>query len=335
MTILPSLGRALSKQLVTRANQSHLSSNFILRVASNQSSLFSRDPSLCSISRDSKQVWSRRTYATAAGGSSTAPKRASKPRSKPAAKKSAPKSKTPSKRKAAKKPVKKPASKRKAAPRRKQLTEVQIARAAKRKENKAKKDAVSKLKTLKETSLLGKEPKALPRTAWQVVSVEQTKGSRGPVTESFKSASQKYRSLSPAELEHYNHIANQNREANQAAYVKWVESHTPAQILAANHARQQLATQARKATNSKRHGFHYIKDDRLVTRPRNAYSYFLQERHSTGDYKGMTVVEAAKLIAREWKGLSDAQKKVSNSYDAVTSTTAKSGPAAIYRPFCG
>ena len=315
MTILPSFGRALSKQLVTRANHlpsSRLSSNFILRVASTQSSRFSHDASPYSTSRDSKQVWSRRTYATTTAQSSSKPKRASKPRSKPAAKKSAPKSKTATKRKPAKKPARKPASKRKAAPRPKQLTEVQLARAAKRKENKAKKDVVAKRKNLKEVSLLGKEPKALPRTAWQVVSVEQTKGSRGPVTESFKTASQKYRSLSPAELEHYNHIANQNREANHSAYVKWVGSHTPAQILAANHARQSLATQARKTTNSKRNGFHYIKDDRLVTRPRNAYSYFLQERHSTGDYKGMTIVEAAKLIAREWKGLSDGQKKVSD-----------------------
>lgn len=55
-----------------------------------------------------------------------------------------------------------------------------------------------------------------------------------------------------------------------------------------------------------------IKDDRLVKHPRNAYTFFVRDRHTSGDFKGIKVSEATVLIAREFKGLTDSEKKVSS-----------------------
>ena len=55
-----------------------------------------------------------------------------------------------------------------------------------------------------------------------------------------------------------------------------------------------------------------IKDDRLVKRPQNTFSRFLKERHASGDFKGIKLSEATGLIAREFKGLTDSEKKVSS-----------------------
>ena len=83
----------------------------------------------------------------------------------------------------------------------KERLEKQKERLEKRKEKQAKKDAIAQRKNLKEVALVGKEPKPLPSTAWQVLSIEAVKGTKGAVTENFKAASTKYKSLSPEELE--------------------------------------------------------------------------------------------------------------------------------------
>ena len=53
-----------------------------------------------------------------------------------------------------------------------------------------------------------------------------------------------------------------------------------------------------------------LKDDRQVTNFRSAYLYFFQSRHSSGDLKGLTAPVAGGLVGREWKGLTDEEKKV-------------------------
>jgi len=55
-----------------------------------------------------------------------------------------------------------------------------------------------------------------------------------------------------------------------------------------------------------------LKDDRLVKRPMTQYGQFTKDRHASGDFARMTIAESAKLIAKEWKALSDTDKKVSN-----------------------
>ena len=87
-----------------------------------------------------------------------------------------------------------------------------------------------------------------------------------------------------------------------------MQGYTPLEIKEANTARRQL-TKASKAAGKKK-TYRLIKDDRLVQRSRNSYSYFLKDRNDSGDLIGMTLVERARLIAQEWKKLSAAEKKV-------------------------
>ena len=104
----------------------------------------------------------------------------------------------------------------------------------------------------------------------------------------------------------YNHIANENKAQNMATYRKWVESHTPAEIERNNLARHALS---RRGVESRKRP---IKDDRRVTRPRPPVAFFLKDRFDSGDFKGMIVKEAVGLVGREWKGLTDSEKKVSS-----------------------
>ena len=53
-----------------------------------------------------------------------------------------------------------------------------------------------------------------------------------------------------------------------------------------------------------------LKDDRQVTKFRSAYVIFYQSRHSSGDFKGLKANVAGSLAGREWKGLTDEEKKV-------------------------
>ena len=101
---------------------------------------------------------------------------------------------------------------------------------------------------------------------------------------------------------HYNHLANQSKVANATAYRQWIESHTPTIIHEANLARLHLR---RLGVNTV-----LLQDHRQVKGLRNAYSYFYQGRLQSGDYRGLKLVEAAKLVGREWKALSDSEKKV-------------------------
>lgn len=104
--------------------------------------------------------------------------------------------------------------------------------------------------------------------------------------------------------QHYNHIANQNIAQNAAAKQEWINSHSPEEIYNANVAREGLSKRTKGYVVK-------IKDERLVKRPRNAYTFFVKERYTSGDFKGIKVPEATSLITREYKGLTDSEKKVS------------------------
>lgn len=56
-----------------------------------------------------------------------------------------------------------------------------------------------------------------------------------------------------------------------------------------------------------------LQDDRQVKGPRYPYNLFFQQRMQSGDLKGLKLSEAAKLIGREWKGLTADEKKVCRS----------------------
>ena len=106
-------------------------------------------------------------------------------------------------------------------------------------------------------------------------------------------------------IQHYNHIANQNRAENQRAYREWILSMTPDNIRKANVARNNL-----KRLGIKGYRVHLV-DDRQVTRPRSAHVEFLKERFSTGDMKGIAAAHALKQIMKEWRELGETDKQVS------------------------
>jgi len=173
-----------------------------------------------------------------------------------------------------------------------------------------KKKALASLRDLKAIALI--EPKGKPDSAWTVYVSEKLGGKGGgTVTEGIKTASSEYKSLSASEREHYNHIANENKAANQAAYSEWVASYTPEQIRKANNARKQLkrkgATPQGKKPSGK--GLSPIQDDRQIKRPNSAYLKFSIERRESGDFKGISLGESAKLITEEWNKMSAGDKK--------------------------
>jgi hypothetical protein len=72
----------------------------------------------------------------------------------------------------------------------------------------------------------------------------------------------------------------------------------------ANHARERLVKLgARKRLAT-------LKDERTPKRPRSAYTYFFKERHDSGDFAGVRIPDAGRLIAQEWKALGASQKQV-------------------------
>ncbi|MDI1490771.1 MAG: hypothetical protein OHK93_001975 [Ramalina farinacea] len=248
---------------------------------------------------------------------------ATKAAKKPATKKTTPK-KTPNatadattKKKAAKprikaKPKKAKAKKKaraKAKPKKKPLTKEEKAEAKTKKAAQAKKTQLSDLK--KKALLL---PSRTEETAWNVFHTEQAKGKKVG-QEGFsglnKNISAAWKAIEPEQLEHYNHLANKNREANDLAYRQFVESYTPLQISEANKARLLLKRLLKQNGQKTFHlsRFQKIKDERLVKRPVNIFNAFCKDRHRSHDFKGIKVTVAAGLIGREWKALSAEDKK--------------------------
>ncbi|EUC50193.1 hypothetical protein COCMIDRAFT_82655 [Bipolaris oryzae ATCC 44560] len=220
----------------------------------------------------------------------------------PPKKKAAP-AKTTAKKPAAKK-TKKPAAKKpaakKAAPKRakkKVLTEEEKERA--------------KIRQLRAKAL--KEPLS-QRTlsAYNLFVAELTKGKpSGSDTQVSKitSATKEFKNLSPAQLEHYNHLANEENAKRKAEFDKWLQSYTPQEIRIANLARAQL--RRRLAGKQKGHPAHSAKlhDPRHVKATLNPYALFSRARHATGDFKGIPVIQASKLIGAEWKSLNESEKQ--------------------------
>jgi hypothetical protein len=116
--------------------------------------------------------------------------------------------------------------------------------------------------------------------------------------------------------QHYNHAANERTAARHADYNAWIRSHTPEQIRIANNARAQLRRILAKPGRSAAHTAKLV-DDRHVKSLPTPYVLFFTERHASGDMKGISVPDAAKVASKEWKALSPDEKKVcsSDSFD--------------------
>ncbi|KAF2808452.1 uncharacterized protein BDZ99DRAFT_477959 [Mytilinidion resinicola] len=258
---------------------------------------------------------SRRSYATATAKTpaktvkkATVKKTVAK---KPAAKKTVATKKPAAKKKAA--PKKKRAAK-KAAPKKKPAKRV-LTEAGKARKKISEERA--HLKELKETALTA--PRDLPYNAWLVYVSElqkKAKGSDTLPTEVTKQAAAQFKALTAAEREHYNHLANQNKAANEAAYRAWILSYTPEQIRLANNARRAIRDKYTKLKDAgKKTSRRYpketnrLQDERQVKRAMNAFLNFNVERRASGEMKGIKSVDASKLIGTEWKALSPSEKK--------------------------
>ncbi|KAL8884337.1 MAG: hypothetical protein Q9215_007588 [Flavoplaca cf. flavocitrina] len=149
-------------------------------------------------------------------------------------------------------------------------------------------------------------PKRVPDAAFSVLLAEKqqelrTFDSSGSVA---KECSKLYRSFTNEQREHYNHIANQNKASYDTKYREWILSHSPLKILEANNARAAL-----KKRSKGQRSWPKLHDERLVTRQRGPYIKFSIQRHRSGDFAGIPLGEAGKLIAAEWRELSEDEKK--------------------------
>ncbi|KAL9133851.1 MAG: hypothetical protein Q9175_004971 [Cornicularia normoerica] len=241
----------------------------------------------------------RTTTAARKAPTTSKTKAAKKPAPKKTAPKAVPKAKSKAKPRITPKP--KPAKKKKAL-KAKPKPKAKVKK-PKKVLTEAQKSALT-IKQLKATAL--KPPHEVAATTWGVYLSEQFKGADSATIghnlgSLVKGASVGYRTLTPEQVEHYNHLANQNKAANAAAYRQWVESYTPAIIHEANLARHHLKRLGVKSPQ--------LQDHRQVKGPRTSFTYFYGERYRSGDLRGLKVSEATKLAGREWKGLSASEKK--------------------------
>lgn len=191
MTIAAPISRSLAAQLLARSARlltRPVSSNTLLRVNCNcghdndQSSYRSKYTNLGQLFKQT------RTYATATGKPASRPKqhtgRTPAKRTPKATKKTTPTKKATTKKAPKKKVVKKATPRAKKEPSKHALLK------------KARKEQAD----LKSAAIL-EEPKQLPATPYQLILVEETKGTKGAVTAGATAASNKYKNLSPEDRE--------------------------------------------------------------------------------------------------------------------------------------
>ncbi|KAL8766325.1 MAG: hypothetical protein Q9209_006851 [Squamulea sp. 1 TL-2023] len=92
--------------------------------------------------------------------------------------------------------------------------------------------------------------------------------------------------------------------ASAFSYREWILSHNPKEIYEANKARRTLKSRLKTPRSWPK-----LQDERLVTGRRSPYIRFHIQRRRSGDFAGMSIGEAAKLIGAEWRGLSESDKK--------------------------
>ncbi|CRK22339.1 Non-histone protein 10 like [Verticillium longisporum] len=212
----------------------------------------------------------------------------------------------------AEKPVKKAKKTTKSATKKAAPKKKKAAKPKPKKVKKAKKEVAPEVKLaqevreLKKIALL-KEPKKLPETVWTLYTTQNIKSGEASLGERSKQLAEEYRLLDAAETERLKDLAEKNKVANNAAYKAWVESHTPAEIVAANNARNVLRRKVNKGRGVT-HRFP-IRDERLPKRPTTVYNLFFKARWASGDFSG-SVTEATRTIAEEYKQLSEEQRQV-------------------------
>jgi len=114
--------------------------------------------------------------------------------------------------------------------------------------------------------------------------------------------------LSVSEKETFEKRAEEVSAKRRAELKKWIESHTAAEIGAANRARARL-NKIYPVEGRKTPKYQLIPDERHPKRAMSAWLIFLGERNATGEYNKLTLAERTNRIATEYKQLSPDQRK--------------------------
>ncbi|KAI9891832.1 MAG: hypothetical protein M1814_002397 [Vezdaea aestivalis] len=234
-----------------------------------------------------------RTYATKATTKKTTKKTVKAKKSTP--KKTTKSKKVKTKKQTVKKAKKKPVKEAKKRPVKKPLTPEEKTH---QQQLAAKKEALT-------------VPRGLPSTVFTVIASEIGKKNHGI---DGKAAASQYKSLSPSEMESYNQVARENKRKNEEAYQKWVETYSVDEIRKANNARHRIRRFRRQSESNVKvvRSPVLIKDHRTAVKakkPVTGYLLFASEKRAAGDVDNIKVTEAAKLMAKEWRALTDSEKK--------------------------
>lgn len=106
-----------------------------------------------------------------------------------------------------------------------------------------------------------------------------------------------------------------NARDNTAKLGEFVQSHSAEEIKTANSARQALNRLAKKPLPAGRKSPFVSKrlpvfEDERQPKIINAYAEYNKSRWATGDFAGMSVVEASRIVSKEWKALPSTEKTV-------------------------
>ncbi|KAL8387643.1 hypothetical protein RB595_009770 [Gaeumannomyces hyphopodioides] len=159
--------------------------------------------------------------------------------------------------------------------------------------------ALDKRKLAKQTLSV---PTQLPATSWLVYLTQKTQGKPHNVSQDTPALSKSFKELSTTEIENLKDIARANAAANKVTYKAWVESHTPAEVQAANKARSRLRRVHQVSTPK-------IRDPRLPKRPMTPFLYYIQKGFTPRDPAQESVTDHAKSAASQWNTLPATERK--------------------------
>ncbi|KAI1096236.1 hypothetical protein F5B19DRAFT_438445 [Rostrohypoxylon terebratum] len=186
-------------------------------------------------------------------------------------------------------------------------------------------------KELKKAALFELQ-KRLAETPWTVFVSESSKGTPGGpgvIRDKMIAYSQEYKNLPASRLQRLQATAEQNKATNAAEYKAWVESYTPREIHAANHARKVLK---KKHNYPPKAGVKLIVDERLPKQPVTPYSLYTKDRWASGDFANKSIAESSKQLSAEWKNMSEADRRPFNElYKISAAQYAKDVSEVLHR----
>ncbi|KAI1322192.1 hypothetical protein F5Y16DRAFT_404685 [Xylariaceae sp. FL0255] len=137
-----------------------------------------------------------------------------------------------------------------------------------------------------------------------------TENVKGPFHDSnlisaMRDATDKYKQLSPSELQQLNERAEKTNLLRASENKAWVESHTVAEIVEANKARKTL-----KAKFDYPKKTQLIHDDRIPTKGSTPYGLYIKARWATIENANReSMMSLGVQFSKEWKSMTPAEKQ--------------------------